>query len=59
VTLRRSKITVMEGNKPTGGRAKAVARCMTRGVSGGYSREAHTQSLKDIGGFVREAFRLP
>jgi dienelactone hydrolase len=55
---RGSKIKVMENNKPTGNSGKAVARCMKRGVSGGYSREAHIQSLQDIRGFVREAFRI-
>jgi dienelactone hydrolase len=55
---RASKIKVMEQNKPTANSRKAAARCMKRGVSGGYSREAHMQSLQDIRGFVREAFRL-
>jgi dienelactone hydrolase len=55
---RGSKIKVTERNKPTGNSRKAVAHCMKLGVSGGYSREAHMQSLQDIRGFVREAFRL-
>lgn len=55
---RGSKIKVMDNNKPTGRAAEAKARCMTKGVSGGYGREAHTQSLQDIRGFVRETFRL-
>jgi dienelactone hydrolase len=55
---RGSKIKVMDNNKPAASAAKAAARCMTKGVSGGYGREAHTQSLQDIRGFVRETFRL-
>jgi hypothetical protein len=55
---RGSKIKVMANNKPTGNSVKALARCMKQGVSGGYSREAHIQSLQDIRGFVREAFRI-
>jgi dienelactone hydrolase len=56
---RGSKIKVRDANKPTASAAKAVARCMTHGVSGGYSREAHAQSLQDVRRLVREAFRLP
>jgi dienelactone hydrolase len=55
---RGSKVVVMENNKPTGNSSKAVATCMTRGVSGGYSREAHLASLEDIRGFMRDALRL-
>jgi dienelactone hydrolase len=55
---RSSKITVVDNNKRTAEAAKATAKCMTRTVSGGYSREAHAQSLDDIRGFIREAFRL-
>jgi dienelactone hydrolase len=56
---RGSKIKVREANKPTASAATAVKRCMTRGVSGGYSREAHAQSLQDIRGFLSATFRLP
>jgi dienelactone hydrolase len=55
---RGSKIKIMENNKPTGNSAKARAHCMTLGVSGGYSSQAHAQSLQDIRNFMREAFRL-
>ena len=36
---------------------KALAHCMTLGVSGGYSAQVRAQSMQDIRGFVREAFR--
>jgi len=55
---RSSKITVRENDKPTGNGPQALARCMTLGVRGGYNREVHMQSLKDIRGFIREAFQL-
>lgn len=56
---RSSGIKVMEGNKPNGNGKKAAARCMTHGVSGGYDKQVHAQSLQDIRGAIREAFRLP
>ncbi len=55
---RVSQIKVVENNKPTGNRPKALARCMTLGVSGGYNRQAHTETLQDIRTLVRDAFRL-
>jgi dienelactone hydrolase len=55
---RGSKIKVVENGKPTGDAAKALARCMTRGVSGGYDREAHSESMQDVRGLLRAAFRL-
>lgn len=55
---RGSRIKVMDSGKPTGNSKKASASCMTYGVSGGYNAEVRTQSMQDIRGFVREAFRL-
>ena len=55
---RASQIKVVENNKPTGNRPKALARCMTLGISGGDNRQAHTETLQDIRTLVRDAFRL-
>jgi dienelactone hydrolase len=55
---RGSRIRVMENGKPTGNSRKASASCMTYGVSGGYNAEVRAQSMQDIRGFVREAFKL-
>jgi dienelactone hydrolase len=54
---RGSKITVAENNRPTANAKKALAHCMTLGVSGGYNAQVRAQSMQDIRGFVREAFR--
>ncbi len=56
---RGSKIAVMENNRPTPTAKKATAHCMTLGVSGGYSAKVHAETLQDIRGFLREAFKLP
>ncbi len=56
---RGSQIKVMENNQPTSTAKKATARCMTLGVSGGYNAQTRAQSMRDIRGFVREAFKLP
>jgi dienelactone hydrolase len=55
---RSSKIKVTENNRPTATAKSATAHCMTLGVSGGYDAAARTQSMQDIRGFVREAFKL-
>jgi dienelactone hydrolase len=55
---RGSRIKVMDNGKPTGNSRKASASCMTYGVSGGYNAEVRAQSMQDIRGFVREAFKL-
>ena len=55
---RRSKLAIVEDNKPARDRKKAMASCVTFGVSGGYSPEARAQSMQAIRGFVRSAFRL-
>ena len=49
---------MLDNNKRTADAGKATAKCMTHNVSGGYSREAHAQSLDDIRDFIREAFGL-
>jgi dienelactone hydrolase len=46
------------GARPLPGRAEAIKKCMTYGVSGGYDASTARQSLGDIQGFVKAALRL-
>jgi dienelactone hydrolase len=55
---RSSRIVVLENYKSTGNFKKAVAHCMTLGVSGGYNKQARQESLQDIRGYLRAAFHL-
>lgn len=55
---RTSRLTVFDDNAPTADARKARARCMTRGVSGGYDKETAQHSLQDIRVAVRAAFWL-
>ena len=55
---RRSKLAIVENNRPARDRKKAMASCVTFGVSGGYNRDVRAQSMSDIRGFVRSAFTL-
>ena len=55
---RGSRIKVMENHKPTGNRDKALSKCMTLGVSGGYSQQVHSETLQHIRAVLRETFRL-
>jgi dienelactone hydrolase len=55
---RGSQIKIAENNRPTATAKKATAHCMTLGVSGGYNAQVRAQSMQDVRGFVREAFKL-
>jgi len=55
---RSSGIKIVENNKRTGNIKKALAQCMTLGVSGGYDAVTRAQSLEDIRAITRAAFHL-
>jgi dienelactone hydrolase len=55
---RKSGIKIEDKGKPTGKAKEAQSRCVTLGVSGGYSRTAHDESTALIKAAIREKFRL-
>ncbi|MGH6725875.1 MAG: dienelactone hydrolase family protein [Pseudolabrys sp.] len=55
---RSSRIKIVEDNKRTGNLKKALAHCMTLGVSGGYDASTRARSLEDIRAYTRAAFHL-
>jgi dienelactone hydrolase len=54
---RTSRIVVAKAGKPTSELKDAKKRCMTLGVSGGYNREAHAQSMALVAQAIRQSLR--
>lgn len=56
---RKSRIKIEDNGKRTGKSKDAQARCVTIGVSGGYSAKAHAESTELIRTAIRQKFNLP